>query len=65
MITKYLYPIIFFDQEREERKQKLKRERPDDRPTNPPYASVNDHLFHTKNQRTYDKSRLPPGKFKY
>ncbi|KAI7756057.1 hypothetical protein M8C21_019786 [Ambrosia artemisiifolia] len=47
--------------EREERKQRLKRERPDDRPTHPGRQSMNDHLFHTKIQRTYDKSRLPPG----
>nr|KAJ0189523.1 hypothetical protein LSAT_V11C800428410 [Lactuca sativa] len=55
--------------EREERKLRLKRERPDDRPTHrptptptqPAYKSMEDHLFHTKNQRTYDKSRLPPG----
>lgn len=48
--------------EREERKQRLKRERPDDRPTQQrAYPSMNDNPFHVKNQRTYDKSRLPPG----
>ncbi|MFS7945550.1 putative mRNA (guanine-N(7)-)-methyltransferase [Helianthus anomalus] len=47
--------------EREERKKRLKRERPDDRSTHLVHQSMNDHLFHAKIQRTYDKSRLPPG----
>ncbi|KAJ9548750.1 hypothetical protein OSB04_021293 [Centaurea solstitialis] len=47
--------------EREERKQRLKRERPDDRPTHQAYRPMNDHVFQAKHQRTYDKSRLPPG----
>lgn len=55
-----LHPIIL-NQEREERKQRLKRERPDDKPKHQPYQSMNDHLFHAKSQRIYDKSRLPPG----
>lgn len=54
------------NQEREERKQRLKRERPDDRPTQQrAYPSMNDNPFHVKNQRTYDKSRLPPGKLEF
>nr|GEW53415.1 mRNA-capping enzyme-like [Tanacetum cinerariifolium] len=48
--------------EREERKQRLKRERPDDRQTQQrAYPSISDNPYHVKNQRTYDKSRLPPG----
>ncbi|KAH1069019.1 hypothetical protein GYH30_006556 [Glycine max] len=47
--------------EREERKRRLKRERPDDRPVHVSQSHAYDQLFHTKNQRSYDKSRLPPG----
>ncbi|KHN26237.1 mRNA-capping enzyme [Glycine soja] len=47
--------------EREERKRRLKRERPDDRPVHVSQSPGYDQLFHTKNQRSYDKSRLPPG----
>ncbi|KAI7728393.1 hypothetical protein M8C21_026809 [Ambrosia artemisiifolia] len=47
--------------EREERKLRLKRERPDDKPKPQAYQAMNDHLFQAKSQRTYDKSRLPPG----
>lgn len=47
--------------EREERKQRLKRERPDDRPTHPSQQHMHDYPFQAKNQRSYDKSRLPPG----
>ncbi|KAL5180321.1 mRNA-capping enzyme [Glycine soja] len=46
--------------EREERKRRLKRERPDDRPVHVSQSPGYDQLFHTKNQRSYDKSRLPP-----
>ncbi|KAE9455555.1 hypothetical protein C3L33_12534, partial [Rhododendron williamsianum] len=48
--------------EREERRQRLKRERPDDRPTHASQPPIHDQLYQ-KNHRTYDKSKLPPGKF--
>jgi hypothetical protein len=41
----------------------LKRERPDDRPLHVSQPPVYDQLYHTRNVKTYDKSRLPPGKF--
>ncbi|KAK7349950.1 hypothetical protein VNO77_07876 [Canavalia gladiata] len=47
--------------EREERKRRLKRERPDDRPVHVSQSPGYDQLYHTKNPKTYDKSRLPPG----
>ncbi|XP_024027932.1 mRNA-capping enzyme isoform X1 [Morus notabilis] len=46
--------------EREERRMRLKRDRTDDRPmqmSQPPYYDQ----FQAKTQKTYDKSRLPPG----
>ncbi|KAI8560649.1 hypothetical protein RHMOL_Rhmol04G0274100 [Rhododendron molle] len=46
--------------EREERRQRLKRERPDDRPTHASQPPIHDQLYQ-KNHRTYDKSKLPPG----
>ncbi|PNY01093.1 mRNA-capping enzyme [Trifolium pratense] len=47
--------------EREERKRRLKRERPDDsRPVNPSQSPRYDQQFHTKNPKSYDTSRLPP-----
>ncbi|CAL5210801.1 unnamed protein product [Lathyrus oleraceus] len=47
--------------EREERKRRLKRERPDDRPVNRSQSPRYDQQFHTKNPKSYDTSRLPPG----
>ncbi|XP_020202950.1 mRNA-capping enzyme isoform X1 [Cajanus cajan] len=47
--------------EREERKRRLKRERPDDRPVHASQSPGYDQLFHNKNPKSYDKSRLPPG----
>ncbi|GMY25433.1 mRNA-capping enzyme [Fagus crenata] len=47
--------------EREERRKRLKRERPDDRPLHVSQPPVYDQLYHTRNVKTYDKSRLPPG----
>lgn len=52
----------FLNQEREERRQRLKRERPDDRPTHVSQPPIQEQLYQ-KNHRTYDKSKLPPGKF--
>ena len=49
-------------QEREERKKRLKRERSDDKPVHASQSPGYDHLFHTKILKTYDKSKLPPGK---
>jgi len=46
--------------EREERRQRLKRERPDDRPTHVSQPPIQEQLYQ-KNHRTYDKSKLPPG----
>uniref|UniRef100_A0A5B6Z2J7 mRNA guanylyltransferase n=1 Tax=Davidia involucrata TaxID=16924 RepID=A0A5B6Z2J7_DAVIN len=47
--------------EREERRRKLKRERPDDRPTHQSHPHVHDQMSQAKNQRFYDKNKLPPG----
>ncbi|XP_019432012.1 PREDICTED: mRNA-capping enzyme-like isoform X2 [Lupinus angustifolius] len=47
--------------EREERKRRLKRERPDDRPVHVSQSPGYDQLFHTKALKSHDKSRLPPG----
>ncbi|KAK7382578.1 hypothetical protein VNO80_01488 [Phaseolus coccineus] len=47
--------------EREERKRRLKRERPDDRPVHVSQSPGYDQLFPAKNLKSYDKSRLPPG----
>ncbi|KAK7390624.1 hypothetical protein VNO78_25950 [Psophocarpus tetragonolobus] len=47
--------------EREERKRRLKRDRPDDRPLHVSQSPGYDQLFPTKNHKSYDKSRLPPG----
>ncbi|KAL1330927.1 hypothetical protein HN51_048165 [Arachis hypogaea] len=47
--------------EREERKQRLKRERSDDRPGHLSQSRGYDQLFQTKALKSYDKSRLPPG----
>ncbi|PSS23801.1 MRNA guanylyltransferase [Actinidia chinensis var. chinensis] len=46
--------------EREERRQRLKRERPDDRPMRASQPPIFDQM-HQKNFRTYDKNKLPPG----
>ncbi|GMP85607.1 hypothetical protein CsSME_00038696 [Camellia sinensis var. sinensis] len=48
--------------EREERRQRLKRERPDDRPTHASKPPIYDQMLQ-KNFRTYDRNKLPPGKF--
>ncbi|KAF7146768.1 hypothetical protein RHSIM_Rhsim04G0165400 [Rhododendron simsii] len=47
--------------EREERRQRLKRDRPDDKPTHASQPPIHDQLYQ-KNHRTYDKSKLPPGR---
>ncbi|KAG5550417.1 hypothetical protein RHGRI_015392 [Rhododendron griersonianum] len=46
--------------EREERRQRLKRERPDDRPTHAPQPLIYDQMYE-KNHRPYDRNKLPPG----
>ncbi|GFY83737.1 defective in exine formation protein [Actinidia rufa] len=46
--------------EREERRQRLKRERPDVRPTQASQLPIYDQMYQ-KNYRTYDRSKLPPG----
>ncbi|XP_075638066.1 uncharacterized protein LOC142610201 [Castanea sativa] len=47
--------------ERDERRKRLKRERPDDRPVHVSQPVAYDQFYHTKNVKIYDKSRLPPG----
>ncbi|XP_035544420.1 mRNA-capping enzyme-like isoform X1 [Juglans regia] len=47
--------------ERDERRKRLKRERPDDRPMHVSQPPADDQLFQTKNLKSYEKSRLPPG----
>ncbi|GFY82312.1 mRNA capping enzyme family protein [Actinidia rufa] len=46
--------------EREERRQRLKRERPDDRPTEASQPPIYDKIYQ-KNYRNYDRNKLPPG----
>ncbi|THF94830.1 hypothetical protein TEA_014330 [Camellia sinensis var. sinensis] len=46
--------------EREERRQRLKRERPDDRPTQASQPPINDQMYQ-KNDKPYDRNNLPPG----
>ncbi|KAK4268654.1 hypothetical protein QN277_025274 [Acacia crassicarpa] len=47
--------------EREERKRRLKRERPDERSVYVSPSPGFDQLFQTKSLKSYDRSRLPPG----
>ncbi|XP_059647150.1 uncharacterized protein LOC132293621 isoform X2 [Cornus florida] len=47
--------------EREERRQRLKRERSDDRPMHAYQPPKHDQIFQAKSQRVYDKTKLPPG----
>ncbi|KEH23126.1 putative mRNA (guanine-N(7)-)-methyltransferase [Medicago truncatula] len=47
--------------EREERKKRLKRERPDDRPVQVSQPPGYDNFFHNKILKSYDRSKLPPG----
>ncbi|KAJ4834759.1 hypothetical protein Tsubulata_012596 [Turnera subulata] len=47
--------------EREERRKRLRNERSEDRPAHASRQSGNDHFFPSKQFRTYDKSKLPPG----
>lgn len=42
---------------------RLKRDRSDEKPIYAPQPHVYDQSFHTKILKTYDKSRLPPGKY--
>ncbi|KAK1556045.1 hypothetical protein Q3G72_034963 [Acer saccharum] len=46
--------------EREERRRRLKRDRPDDRPVHAAQPHVHDQ-YPNKNFRVYDKNKLPPG----
>ncbi|KAI9196769.1 hypothetical protein LWI28_026842 [Acer negundo] len=46
--------------EREERRRRLKRDRPDDRPVRAAQPHVHDQ-YPNKNFRVYDKNKLPPG----
>lgn len=53
----------FIYQEREERRRRLKRERSDDRPMHASQPHGYDYQsYQTKTLKSYDKSRLPPGK---
>lgn len=47
--------------EREERKKRLKRERPDDKPVQVSQPPGYDNFFHNKILKSYDGSKLPPG----
>ncbi|GMP51037.1 hypothetical protein CsSME_00017424 [Camellia sinensis var. sinensis] len=52
--------VEIFRREREERRQRLKRERPDDRPTQASQPPINDQMYQ-KNDKPYDRNNLPPG----
>ncbi|KAF1888636.1 hypothetical protein Lal_00011410 [Lupinus albus] len=47
--------------EREERKRRLKRERPDEKPVHVSQSPGYDQLLPTKTLKSYESSRLPPG----
>ncbi|CAK7333549.1 unnamed protein product [Dovyalis caffra] len=47
--------------EREERRKRLRNERPDDRPVHVSRQPVHDQSFPSKHYKSYDKSKLPPG----
>ncbi|KAL7248481.1 hypothetical protein ACSBR2_003251 [Camellia fascicularis] len=52
--------VEIFRREREERRQRLKRERPDDRPTQASQPPIYDQMYQ-KNDKPYDRNKLPPG----
>ncbi|KAI8014757.1 mRNA-capping enzyme [Camellia lanceoleosa] len=52
--------VEIFRREREERRQRLKRERPDDRPTQACQPPIYDQMYQ-KNDKPYDRNKLPPG----
>ncbi|KAJ4704509.1 mRNA-capping enzyme-like [Melia azedarach] len=47
--------------EREERRRRLKRDRPDDRPLHASQPPVHDQFFQNKSYKFYDKNKLPAG----
>ncbi|KAG8504221.1 hypothetical protein CXB51_002535 [Gossypium anomalum] len=47
--------------EREERRKRLRSDRPDDRPVHISQPVVYDHFYQNRNSTFYDKSRIPPG----
>ncbi|XP_022747226.1 mRNA-capping enzyme-like isoform X4 [Durio zibethinus] len=47
--------------EREERRKRLKQDRPDDHPVHVSPPPVRDHFYQNRNPKFYDKSRIPPG----
>ncbi|CAN0879813.1 mRNA-capping enzyme [Linum grandiflorum] len=47
--------------ERDERRKRLRTDHSDDRPSSVPRQAVHDQNYQSKYQKTYDKSRLPPG----
>uniref|UniRef100_A0A7N0TN11 mRNA guanylyltransferase n=1 Tax=Kalanchoe fedtschenkoi TaxID=63787 RepID=A0A7N0TN11_KALFE len=53
--------VEILNREREERRQRMKRERPDDRSSQLSQHSTRDHLLEMKSYRTYDKNKLPQG----
>ncbi|KDO42151.1 hypothetical protein CISIN_1g005672mg [Citrus sinensis] len=47
--------------EREERRRRLKRDRPDDRPVHAYQPAMHDQYYQNKNYKSYDRNKLPPG----
>ncbi|KAE8692424.1 MRNA capping enzyme family protein isoform 3 [Hibiscus syriacus] len=47
--------------EREERRKKLKKDKPDDQPVHVSQPQILDHFYQNRNPKFYDKSRIPPG----
>ncbi|MBA0848723.1 hypothetical protein Goshw_006212 [Gossypium schwendimanii] len=47
--------------EREERRKRLRSDRPDDRPVHISQPVIYDHVYQNRNSTFYDKSRIPPG----
>ncbi|XVF78903.1 hypothetical protein PTKIN_Ptkin14bG0175200 [Pterospermum kingtungense] len=47
--------------EREERRKRLKKDGPNDRPVHISQPPVYDHFYQNRNSKFYDKSRIPPG----
>uniref|UniRef100_A0A2C9VGJ7 Tyrosine specific protein phosphatases domain-containing protein n=1 Tax=Manihot esculenta TaxID=3983 RepID=A0A2C9VGJ7_MANES len=53
--------VVVMDNEREERRKRLRTERSDDRPVPVSRQPVHEQCYPAKHYKTYDKSKLPPG----
>lgn len=63
VFNSFLYLFVLFYQEREERRQRLKRERPDERPMNASQPARNDQMYQAKHHKPSERNKLPPGNY--